>query len=1243
MNKKRYAPFEEKRLAALERLDVLDSAPEQEFDALVKAAALVCGTPISLITLLSRDRQWFKANIGLDDLQEVDRELSFCTYAIEDTKLMEVQDATSDPRFSDNPFVTGDSNIRFYAGVPLVLSGGERVGTLCVLDRKIKALREDQKEILRNLARAAARALEMRRAAIHESELLAIASQSQSILEYSDDAILTMDWAGHVQQWNRAAERMFGYTAEEMIGNSFGHIIKDAERVTELDLETRLGDGQETRSINTERVRKDGSCISVSVSVGPVVSEDGEVVGATEIIRDISDISRAYSELSEAEQRVSRLYRSTPAMLHSVDPNGRLLSVSDRWLEVMGYTREDVVGRPLHEFMTASSALRAISKVMPEFLKTGHCENIPYQFVTNNGSIIDVLLSAILERDSSGTPRRTIGIVENITYRRQVEKALRDERSRLTQIIEGTRAGTWEWNLETGENRVNARWAEMLGYEAEELLPVQIETFRDLIHPGDRAATNARLEAHFKGELDAYETEMRLRHKEGHWIWVISRGQVLTWTDNGRPEWMFGTHQDVTQRKNEEEERLLMGERMAIAADSAGVGIWEVDLQRKQVTWDRWMYRLYGLSEKADEPIVELWRHAVHPHDLDRVTAAVGKAMEQTTPMEEEYRIIWPDQSVHHLHVSARVVASDGGLSQRLIGAAWDVTEERQMSIELAEQHELMRVTLTSIGDAVITADADGRIQWLNPVAEYMTGWSASKAKGVVSHEVFRIVHEETRDRARDPIQTCLELGQAAGLPGDTILLALDGREFGIEDSAAPIRSVEGELLGAVLVFHDVSEQRRHVREMSYRASHDQLTGLVNRSEFERRLNRLYEKAKVDRSENALLYIDLDQFKIVNDSCGHAVGDELLKKVSQLMQGIIRSGDTLARLGGDEFAVILEHCPMGYAASIAQSICDEMNDFRFLHDGKQFRIGTSIGLVPVDETATSISSLLQAADSSCYVAKEEGRNRVHMWRDDDEAHNARLGETRWVSRIEEALDKNSFILYAQKIEPLSASSGGRHLELLLRMLDEDGNIIMPNAFLPAAERFNLVGRIDRWVLSNAIRWMRTSGIEKNDVVAINLSGQSVGDRAFHKFAYEMMEQAGEVLCHNLCFEITETAVISNIAEAVEFIDVARSHGIAIALDDFGAGTTSFSYLKRFTIDYLKIDGQFTQGLLDGEPIDEASIRCFANMARVLGAKTIAEFVSDEQLLQKLGELDIDLAQGYAVHFPQPADEAIERS
>lgn len=433
---------------------------------------------------------------------------------------------------------------------------------------------------------------------------------------------------------------------------------------------------------------------------------------------------------------------------------------------------------------------------------------------------------------------------------------------------------------------------------------------------------------------------------------------------------------------------------------------------------------------------------------------------------------------------------------------------------------------------------------------------------------------------------------------------------------------------------------RETTGEIQYHATHDTLTGLVNRSEFESRLVRVLQDAREQRSRHALLYIDIDQFKLVNDSCGHAVGDELLQEVAKLFGQAIRTRDTLARLGGDEFAIILEHCSAEQAQRVAQQICDAMSRFRFSHDGRSLRVSASIGLVPVDDRWTTPAAILQAADAACYAAKEGGRNRVHLWFDTDTAIRVRAGEMQWAMRIEHALEHNQFVLYAQRIEDLERKDQGIRAEALLRMVQDDGNLVPPGAFLPAAERFHLASRIDRWVLQHALAWLQAlpdpAAIR---TLSINLSGHSIGDRAFHRHAIESLREAGPRICAQVCVEITETAAVTNMADAAVFIELIRRLGVQVALDDFGSGASSFGYLKTLPVDYLKIDGQFVRDVVD-DPLDEAAVRCFAQVARVVGVKTVAEFVDRPEVLAKLRAIGIEYGQGYLLHRPAPLDELL---
>ncbi len=576
----------------------------------------------------------------------------------------------------------------------------------------------------------------------------------------------------------------------------------------------------------------------------------------------------------------------------------------------------------------------------------------------------------------------------------------------------------------------------------------------------------------------------------------------------------------------------------------------------------------------------------------------------------------------------------------RLVGKR--AAEAKILNEALAERHELLRVTLRAIGDGVITTDTYGNVTWLNPVAENLTGWSAALATGRPIAEVFALADEDTRAPAPNPIALCLAQKRVTGPGAPMILISRQGDERGIEDSAAPIVDGAGAVVGAVLVFRDVTQQHRLAGEMTYRATHDGLTGLLNRAEFEHRLAYQLHKAHADQTENAILYIDLDQFKLINDTCGHAAGDQVLIQVAKVLAGLVRASDTAARLGGDEFAILLDRCPMEQAQALAQKICDRMEEFRFVDRDQRYRVGASIGLVPMDSRWRDPMSLLHAADACCYAAKEAGRNRVYNWSDSEQGIRARHGEARWATRLEQALDDNRFVLFAQRIHSVATAESngpaGLHAEILLRMIDKDGSLMQPGAFLPAAERFHLVTRVDRWVLSHVLAWMSAQpAIEYIDMLAVNISGQSVGDAAFQSWVLAELTAAEPRIASRICLEITETAAVTNLADASQFIERLKAIGVRVALDDFGAGCSSFGYLKSMAAHYLKIDGQFVKDLLT-DKLDASTVRCFIEIAKLVGMQTIAEYTESADIMNELQTMGIDFAQGYHVHEPAPIDE-----
>lgn len=430
--------------------------------------------------------------------------------------------------------------------------------------------------------------------------------------------------------------------------------------------------------------------------------------------------------------------------------------------------------------------------------------------------------------------------------------------------------------------------------------------------------------------------------------------------------------------------------------------------------------------------------------------------------------------------------------------------------------------------------------------------------------------------------------------------------------------------------------ERLHA-EVSHRASHDTLTGLINRDEFERVLQQVLESPPDRRERHAVLYIDLDRFKIVNDSCGHSGGDQLLREVATLIRGIVRNSDIVARIGGDEFAVMLSRCDQLSARQLAEHICLTLDDYRFVQSGQSFHVGASIGLVMLDDHWGSVSAVLQAADSACYIAKESGRNRVYVYVDSDLGVQTQRGFTSWVQRLNKALDEDRMQLFWQRVVPICAPADGLlRVEVLLRM-SEDGRMIEPGAFLAVAERYALASRIDRWVVNAVFDWLaqHANRLVSVDSVSINLSGQSISDPEFQQFLIGRMQQAA--FDHRkLCFEVTETSAITKLQQSIAFFDRLRALGICVALDDFGSGMSSFTYLKSLPVDVLKIDGQFMRQL-EVDSFDQAAVRAICDVARATGKRTVAEGIESEAVGAMLHEFGVEYGQGFLWHAPAPMD------
>ncbi|WP_460096910.1 EAL domain-containing protein [Pseudomonas sp. S3_C01] len=554
----------------------------------------------------------------------------------------------------------------------------------------------------------------------------------------------------------------------------------------------------------------------------------------------------------------------------------------------------------------------------------------------------------------------------------------------------------------------------------------------------------------------------------------------------------------------------------------------------------------------------------------------------------------------------------------------------------LQMEKERAQITLQSIGDGVITTDVEGAIAYMNPAAEAMTHWKAEHATGLPLAALFNLLDDNAQTEGLTLIEHILSGRLSGASEHSKLIQRLDGSTVSVTLVGAPIRHA-GKVSGAVLVLHDMTQERQYIANLSWQATHDALTGLANRREFEYRLEQALHNLTRQVGRHALMFLDLDQFKLVNDTCGHAAGDELLRHICALLQSGLRENDTLARLGGDEFGILLENCSPEAAEKIAEGLRQTVQNLHFVWKGRPFVTTVSIGLVHIAQTPTTLEASLRAADMACYMAKEKGRNRVQVYHADDSELSLRFGEMAWVQRLHMALEENRFCLYAQEIAALGPGEhGGGHIEILLRLHDEAGRMILPDSFIPAAERYGLMTSLDRWVVENVFKIIRQCLNDSRQgpmaMCAINLSGTTIGDQAFLDFLRKQFA-AYSIPPEMICFEITETSAISNLGSAIRFINELKSLGCYFSLDDFCAGMSSFAYLKHLPVDFLKIDGSFVKDMLD-DPINRAMVEVINHIGHVMGKRTIAEFVETAQIEQALLEIGVDYAQGYVIERPQ---------
>jgi diguanylate cyclase (GGDEF)-like protein/PAS domain S-box-containing protein len=670
-----------------------------------------------------------------------------------------------------------------------------------------------------------------------------------------------------------------------------------------------------------------------------------------------------------------------------------------------------------------------------------------------------------------------------------------------------------------------------------------------------------------------------------------------------------------------------------ILAESSGVAIFVV---REGVLYSNaFASRLtgYDRDELRGRSLAELF----HESWRERFEQAMARGSVEDSE-GEELRGRRQNGTLYWARLHIARIEYRGGAA--LLVTLFDVSEQRALEQTLADEKQNLQLILSSIHDGIVAVDHAGTVRFINPAAQRMTGIPLALANGSALEDVVALSDPDSEELLATPLLSTLA---AAGDNGTVANLTTpQGRWRNVEITLSQNQSESGDgQRGSVLVMRDVSDLRQLTKILADQASHDDLTGLINRREFSRRLLEALATAQGRRSRYALCYVDLDQFKLLNDTCGHHAGDRMLRNVAEALRSQVRPTDTLARLGGDEFGVLLDDCPPERAIDIANALRAKVAAVRFQWNGQGFSVEASIGIAMLENVDGSVDEALALADAACYMAKDLGRNRVHLYRAADEELQAQLKQMRWATRLKDAVENSQFVLYAQGISPVAPNAPQLNAcEALVRMTQPDGSIALPEEFLAAAERYQLMNRIDQWVVTAALEALQREhalGRSTRPLLFINLSGQSLGDESFREFLLEKLRQHAN-LTRQIVFEVTESAVVTSLGRAKKLMEDVYDRGCTFALDDFGTGMSSFGYLKELRVDYLKIAGCFVKGV--AQPLDAAVCRSFTEFARMMKVTVIAEWIEDDAILKSLREIGVDYGQGWHFGLPKPIEQVL---
>jgi diguanylate cyclase (GGDEF)-like protein/PAS domain S-box-containing protein len=995
---------------------------------------------------------------------------------------------------------------------------------------------------------------------------------------------------------------------------------------------------------------------------------------------------RDEEELRESEARFRSAFGNAPMGTALINNNGVVIQANSRSKEIIGFTPEEIIGKSIHEISHPDDKDGSMKKFKE--LMSGEIENYQMEnrYKHKQGGYVWCRLSISSVLDNDNQPMYAIAHIENITERKLSVEKLRCSEEKYRAIFESSQVGMVLCKMDGTLVDTNRGYLDIIGYSKEESLKL---TYWDITPREYQEEEAEQLRSIVEtGQYGPYEKEYI--HKDGSKIPVLLNGTVVKGEIGD--EYIWSMVENISERKKAEQALIRSHRSLKVLNECNHTLVHTDDLQ--------------DLLDKICNIITEIggypfaWIGYVVPDDnksIKTVATSVndsgylleckvswgdnefghgplGKVIRSgeryivediaTDPCFEQWKdaalergyrseIVLPlkagDQSFGTIAIYSDEVNSFSNKEELLLltslaeNLSYGILslqskyEQAKAEDSLHQSEHKYRAIYDENPAIFITVDNSGNVLSVNKFAAEKFGYTVEEMLGT---SIFSMCHKDDVLETRRQHKDCFDV------PGkihswESRRIRKDGSDFWVRETVRVSYDTDKEPM-LLIVSDDISEARALSKELSYQASHDPLTKLVNRREFELRTERLLDSIKQDNSSHALCYMDLDQFKIVNDTCGHTAGDEMLRQLSNELTDSMRHRDTLARLGGDEFGVLMEHCSLDDAQRVAISIQRKIQNFKFIWEGNVFRVGVSIGLVSIDESTSNLSNLLKDADSACYTAKDMGRNRIHVYHAEDSDIAQRHGEIQWLARLNQALDKGWLSLYAQAIIPLDGSAEA-HYEFLLRMIDDKGESFSPGVFLPAAERYNLMSAIDSWVIENAMNILTKNPVFLNQVkfCSINLSGQSLTSPDMLKFIINKLGESG-IDGRKICFEITETAAITNLKSAKTFISSLKALGCKFALDDFGSGLSSFGYLKNLPVDYLKIDGMFVKDIVDDQ-IDRAMVKSINEIGQVMGMLTIAEFVENDEIKGMLREIGVNYAQGYGIGKPQPLADLIDRA